>query len=290
MQHASKRISPTAQLTAHVWYRHGLLPSCLTTRRGRALYEVLRIWDAAQRLAGHRTIEAMLLARHLSIDAALGAAIESGDVRHTVEIAAGLSGRGTRFSERFGAQRLSYVETDLEHVLQDKRARLRRAGPLAAGHRMEALDALAVKGERSLGAVLGRLGGDANGAAVISEGLLMYLPPGAVADLWRRIAAGLRERGGLYLSDLHVRQEVSPGRMGRGFRAMLQTFTRGRVYTHFGEESEVVEALLAAGFDDAELLSPADLGVSVGHRPGRSPIVRIVAARVAPGGSKGRNR
>lgn len=115
-------MSPAAYYTGEVWVRGGLAPRELRTPQGVALYAGLQ--------------PAMRLAR-LTGGPMLTEAIESGRVTHVVEVAAGLSARGTRFAARYG-DRITYVETDLPAMAARKRAHLTGLGTLSPHHRVEA--------------------------------------------------------------------------------------------------------------------------------------------------------
>ena len=117
------RISPTAHYTGHVWQLHGLSTPALSTPAGRVLYEACRPLNAASRLFGGPTLATMLLARHRTIDRILAQAIDAGQVSQVLEIAAGYSARGWRFTRRYG-ERIVYVEADLEETAARKRALL----------------------------------------------------------------------------------------------------------------------------------------------------------------------
>jgi O-methyltransferase involved in polyketide biosynthesis len=116
-------ISPTAHYTGYVWARNGLSHPELASTEGRLLYESLRAPMIASRLLGGPTLEDYLLARHGAIDALLEVAIEEGGVTQVIELAAGLSPRGWRFSRRYGAS-LTYIEADLPAMAERKRAAL----------------------------------------------------------------------------------------------------------------------------------------------------------------------
>ncbi|HEY0890242.1 MAG TPA: class I SAM-dependent methyltransferase [Nocardioides sp.] len=273
-------MSPTAYYTGEVWVRGGLAPRELRTPQGVALYAGLQPAMRLARLAGGPTLEDFLLARHRFVDHLLTEAIESGRVTHVVEVAAGLSPRGTRFAARYG-DRITYVETDLPAMAARKRAHLSGLGTLSPHHRVEAADALA-EGPGSLAAVLAALPPDA-GVAVVTEGLLNYLPPDAVLRLWRIVADGLAGRQhGLYLSDLHVRAD-NRGPLVQAFLAGLGAFVRGRLHLHFADAREAESALLSAGFASARLHRPAERPDVVGRTGPGAALVRVVEARVGEG-------
>jgi O-methyltransferase involved in polyketide biosynthesis len=186
----------------------------------------------------------MLLARHRLIDELLAEAIEDGRVVTVIELACGMSPRGWRFVESYG-DAIDYVEADLPAMANRKRERLERIGSLGAHHRVEAFDAttddLAGLKERD------------GGVAVVTEGLLNYLPEDAVRGLWERIAA---LPAALYVSDLAV-GGARDGLLATGFMAALSLFVQGLVHTHFDGTAGAEEALRDAGFERATIHEPA---------------------------------
>lgn len=260
------RIGPTAHYTGYVWARNGLSHRELATTEGRILFDSLQPAMLASRALGGPTLEEYLLARHRAIDALLERAIERDGVGQVIEVAAGLSPRGWRFIQRYG-ERLVYVEADLPEMAERKRAALERMGSLSDRHRVRDVDALRDDGPGSLAAVFAELDERA-GLAIITEGLLGYLPPDAVAGMWRRFATGLgRFSTGRYISDVHMGGAVTPP--VRVFRVLLSGFVRGRVYLHFGDPDEAVAALHDAGFGQAEVRRAGDIVNGAGGRNSR---------------------
>jgi O-methyltransferase involved in polyketide biosynthesis len=260
------RIGPTAHYTGYVWARNGLSHRELATTEGRILFDSLQPAMLASRAVGGPTLEEYLLARHRAIDALLERAIERDGVGQVIEVAAGLSPRGWRFIQRYG-ERLVYVEADLPEMAERKRAALERMGSLSDRHRVRDVDALRDDGPSSLAAVFAELDERA-GLAIITEGLLGYLPPDAVAGMWRRFATGLgRFSTGRYISDVHMGGAVTPP--VRVFRVLLSGFVRGRVYLHFGDPDEAVAALHDAGFGQAEVRRAGDIANGAGGRNSR---------------------
>jgi O-methyltransferase involved in polyketide biosynthesis len=245
----SETISPTAHYTGYVWARNGLSHPELETLEGRVLFESLRPVMTVNAILGRGTLEGYLLARHRAIDALLERAVEARGIEQVIEVAAGLSPRGWRFVERYGG-RLTYVECDLPGMAARKREALERIGSDERHHLVRELDALRDAGPGSLAAVARELDPE-RGLAIITEGLLGYLPTDAVRDIWQRFARTLADfTAGVYISDIHIGavQDVQV----RAFRVLLSVFVRGRVYLHFNSPHEVVAALQAAGFTTAE--------------------------------------
>ena len=246
----SEAISPTAHYTGYVWARNQLSPPELGTREGRVFYESLRAPMVVSEVLGGGTLEAYLLARHRAIDALLERAIDEHGVTQVLEVAAGMSGRGLRFTRRYG-ERLRYVEADLPAMAARKRRALERLSAISPRHRVEELDALSDTGPRSLAQLVQTLNRD-GGLAIITEGLLGYLEPSDVRALWRRFAGALATfTPGVYISDIHI-GEVHNLRV-KAFRLVLAAFVRGPVHLHFGHQPEVVAALKEAGFASAHI-------------------------------------
>jgi O-methyltransferase involved in polyketide biosynthesis len=199
----SDTISPTAHYTGYVWARHGLSHPALATREGRLLFEVMRPMNALSEALGGVSLETYLLARHRAIDALLERTVVEDGVTQVVEVAAGLSPRGWRFTSRHG-ERLTYIEADLPAMAARKRDALQRMGSLSDRHRVIEVDALRDGGPGSLAALAEELDRTA-GLAIITEGLLGYLPGDAVDAVWRRFASTLDGFArGRYMSDLHL--------------------------------------------------------------------------------------
>jgi O-methyltransferase involved in polyketide biosynthesis len=246
---SSDPVSPTAHYTGYVWARNGLSHPALRTLEGRVLFESMRPVMTINSILGRGTLEEYLLARHQAIDRLLERAIETHGITQVVEIAAGLSARGWRFTSRY--PELTYVEADLPDMAARKRRSLARINGQPHRHRIVDLDALKDSGPGSLPFLADTLD-SGSGLAVITEGLLGYLPTDEVGAIWERVARTLRSfTAGRYISEIHLSslQTVEV----RAFRVMLSAFVRGRVYLHFSDPGEVVDALTAAGFASAEV-------------------------------------
>ncbi len=246
-------ITPTAHYTAEVWRRNGLSHPWLATREGRVMFDALHPLMRVSGTLGGPSLETYLLARHLAIDAVLERAIEHHGVSQVVEVAAGMSPRGWRFVNRYG-DRLTYVEADLPAMAERKRRALKRIGSLSDDHRVEELDVLR---DEQLAALAGELD-PGRGLAIVTEGLLGYLPTETVVAVWARFADTLAPfSAGRYISDLHLASATSP--LVRLFRLGLGAFVRGRVYLHFDAPADAEEQLRACGFAAAAVRPAARL-------------------------------
>jgi O-methyltransferase involved in polyketide biosynthesis len=262
----SETISPTAHYTGYVWARNGLSHPGLETLEGRVMFESLRPINAVSTTLGGPSLESYLLARHRAIDALLDKAIDEHGVTQVIEVAAGMSPRGWRFTQRYG-DRLTYIEADLAGMTARKRRALERMGSLSDRHRVVEVDALRDTGERSIAALAAELDRE-SGLAIITEGLLGYLDTDAVDGIWRRFARTLSQfASGRYLSDLHL-GSVQNAQI-RAFRAALSVFVRGQVHLHFDNAQQAEGALRDAGFAQAKLYRASDVpGVEPASDPG----------------------
>jgi O-methyltransferase involved in polyketide biosynthesis len=269
----SDAIGPTAHFTGHVWARNGLSHPELDTTEGLALYELWRWGTLAGRPLGIPSLDGFLLARHVAIDSVLEREIAAGRVGQVLEVASGMSPRGWRFTERH--PELVYVETDLPAMLSRKRAALERIGR-PANHRTAELDVLAEAGTNTLAHVVATELDPGIGLAIVTEGLLSYLPRDAVLDLWQRFAETIASFPScIYTADLHVDSDA-PRIAARAFEAALSTFVRGRVSVHFDTQAEAEQTLRDAGFAEAHVRVASAYPDVTAHREGQ--LVRIVEA------------
>jgi O-methyltransferase involved in polyketide biosynthesis len=265
-------IGPTAFYTGEVWARNGLSHPELARAEGRLLHAATAPMFAVSGRLGGPTLDGMLLGRHRVIDALLEDEIAAGRVGQVLEVAAGMSPRGWRFTERHPG--LVYVEADLPDMAARKREALGRIGRPPT-HRVADLDALATDGPLSLAAVAAGLDADA-GLAIITEGLLSYLPEDAVRALWSAFADAIgRFPGGAYLADLHVDADA-PALLARAFAGALSAFVRSPVRVHFAGVADARDALLAAGFAEATVMRASEHPAGAGLRGAER--VRVVRA------------
>jgi O-methyltransferase involved in polyketide biosynthesis len=273
----SETISPTAHYTGQVWVEAGLSPRSFGTREGSLLYQSLRPMNAMSRAMGGPHLEQMLLARHKLIDHCLDRAIEDGVIGSVIEVACGLSGRGSRFAARHG-DAITYVEADLPNMAGRKRDLLGKAGLGSDHHRVVDIDALRDDGPTSLPELANELD-PARGVAIITEGLVNYFSGADVTAMWRRFARTLSKfPAGLYLADIHLGEDTR-GVYVAGFQALLGAFVRGRIHIHFRDIAECRRELDLAGFARGDLLRPEDHADVTGPvDPASARRVRIVEA------------
>jgi O-methyltransferase involved in polyketide biosynthesis len=257
----SSPISPTAHYTGYVWARNHLSHPELETIQGRIMFESLQPAMLVRRVLGQGTLESYLLARHRAIDLLLERAIEHHGVSQVIEVAAGLSARGWRFTQRY-RDRLTYVETDLPDMAERKRRALERMGSLSEHHRVVVMDALSDSGPDSVQAVATELDPTAS-LAIVTEGLVGYLPQAATEAMWRRFATTLGGFAtGHHICHVHLR-DVDAVQV-EALSLVLSVFVRGRVRVHYRDADEVEQVLLQAGFAEVQVHSAGDL---LGQKP-----------------------
>jgi O-methyltransferase involved in polyketide biosynthesis len=274
LRRTSDAISPTAHYTGYVWARNGLSAPGFETLEGRLMYGALEPLTHLARMTGFGVLADALLARHRMIDQLLATAIEAGEVTQVVEVAAGLSPRGWRFSRDYPD--LTYVEADLPGMAARKRRVLEKIGYT---HRVEDLDALEDDGPLSLASLASSLEPQA-GLAIITEGLLMYFDRPQVEGMWQRFASVLGGFSqGVYLSDLHLHSENNHPIVS-AFRRMLGWGVRGQVHFSFEDDADAQQALAAAGFVSSKLHRPAEFaGQLEGVTSPNANVVRVIEAR-----------
>ncbi len=284
MSNDTSRISPTAHYTGYVWCRNELSPPELATTTGRAMFHALRgPMRLASLASGGLTLEKLLLQRHLIIDHLLDEAIRAGRVTQVLEIAAGLSGRGRRFTNRHPS--LRYIEGDLPGMAARKRARLEQLGPVSPEHHVETLNALVDDGPESIFAIAERRLDPDGGTAIITEGLLSYFPKHLVIPMLQRFARVLSGHGsGVFLCDLHFDDSAHHIATIRAFRGLLGLFAQANVTLHFPSQAHATVDLLYAGFSAVDHYRPRDLEGKLELPSGWRPIdyVNIACATTGP--------
>lgn len=246
----SSGISFTAYYTGEVWRRHGLSVPFLVSRPGRWLYRAGRPLEwAAQVLLGGNN-ESLLLQRHAIIDHVLERLVREQGFSQIVEVACGLSPRGTRMMQQFADRDLHYIEADLPAMAAHKRKLLAAAGVLSARHRVLDIDILAQDSALSLQAVMARELDAARKTLVITEGLVNYFDYASIHGFWTRLAQSLKAfPQACYVTDLYpdLRWHRSV-RVAQVFKAGLALATRSTVTLHFDSEQAMQAGMRSAGF------------------------------------------
>lgn len=252
---SAARISPTALYTGQVWQTTGRSIPELKSMPASALHMALAPSMFVSKSFGGPTLEDFLLARHDLIDHQLTDLIESGKVSQIIEIAAGLSPRGSRFVEKYG-DKITYIEADLPGMVAQKKKLLSTRLRACPNHHVKVVDAFAEHGAHSLDGLTMQLD-RSKGLAIVTEGLLNYFGKDSVLDLWSRISATLATfKHGAYLSDIHLQaQNADP--IAQAFVAGLGVFVRGKVHLHFETAGHLQLAMEELGLA-CQVLRPSD--------------------------------
>lgn len=279
----SSGISFTAFYTGEVWRRHGLSVPFLSLPQGRLLYMAGRPMELLTKALLGGSNETMLLQRHLIIDHLLEKAVTEQGVSQVVEIACGLSPRGTLMARRFAGHDLRYIEADLPGMAARKRTLLEQAGELSARHEVVEIDILDQGSAISLESVFRDRLDPSRKTLVITEGLVNYFDYPTITGFWSRLADALKMfPSGIYLTDLYPNfQWHRTVKAARIFKAALGAATRSRVSLHFGNEAAIREGLKECGFSSVAVHLPESYYGVLAIPTQRTPsFVRVIESRV----------
>lgn len=278
----SSSISFTAYYTGEVWQRHGLSAPFLGTRQGRRLYDATRPLELAGKVLFGINNEILLLQRHLMIDHVLREAVRKEGFTQVVEIACGLSPRGTRMSQEFAQQGLIYIEADLPGMAARKEKLLAGAGELNERHRVITCNILEQGTPDSLENVFARELDPTRKTIVITEGLINYFDYPTIHGFWTRLAAVLKGfPAGMYLHDLYPNfQWHRTVRLANVFKSVLAAATRSHVTLHFTSEDDIQRGFADAGFASTRVHLPESYYGALDIPVQRVPsMVRVVESR-----------
>ena len=277
-----KDLSVTALYTAQTWAWGGFSHATLfSTDQSRAVFGITNLFIGLAGLLswGRPSLPYGLLQRHALIEALA----QEIDPPQLLELAAGLSSRGLRWPERPRRRTpeyaVRYIEVDLPHVIDYKRAQVESKAPeLFAEERVEWIGA-DLK-EATLHQWL-----DPLPTLVIAEGLLMYLNAEEQRSLLRSIFEALRPRGGALIFDLvPAVEQPKPGLLGRGLGALMSLFTGGQVFQVDTRDRDMICAELSEiGYEEVIALDTHAVASSYGlPYPLKKTQQLIFSARVQP--------
>lgn len=277
----SSGISFTAYYTSEVWRQHGLSATAFDTREGKALYWLGRPVELFAEYILGVSNDVMLLQRHLIIDDVVRRAIREEGVTQIVEIACGLSPRGTRFCAEF--QALHYLEADLPGMAAHKQQLLAQNGLLDNRHRVCSINILEENTEEALNTVFRRELDTSRKTLVITEGLINYFDLPTISGFWKRLAQTLKAfPTGYYITDLYPDFKWHPvTRFVDSFIHGLAFATRSRVSLHFRTEQAIREGFRSCGFRQTAVHIPESYyGVLPIPVQRLSSLVRVIENRV----------
>lgn len=166
-----------------------------------------------------------------------------------LEIASGLSPRGLHI----GSSHSVYLETDLEEMIQQKRAiteavRRREGSSASPNHLFQMLNSLDYKQLESAGKTIRQIDGE-NPIAVVNEGLFMYLDDAEqkqVRDNIQRFLAEYSPDGAWITTDFSNRNMMGSNFVMRLIRKRIEKKT-GRKFNSFPSDEEVADFLRLGG-------------------------------------------
>lgn len=234
-------ISPTAHYTSYIWVKHELSPTQFLTPTGYLLFYILEPLMMISRLVNGPTVENMLMARHKMIDLTLEGLIDDGYVTQIIEIASGLSGRGNRFTKKYGSN-ITYFETDFEKMVLLKQKLLTSEG-IPTNHKFIPLNALKSSGSDSLNNLFQNHIQSDQGVAVVTEGLLPYFTQAETHLFWSHLSKELSVvTFGVYLSDLYLKEDISSDFFSEFFQKLLSLFVQKKVASYELSRGGVIDS------------------------------------------------
>lgn len=274
----TSRISISAHYTGYVWYKNGLSDPHFITSKGRLANRLISPINGIMKLITGAHMDVFLLQRHLVLDHLLDELIREQGVEQIVELAAGLSPRGYRISERFA--HITYLETDLPDMAKHK-AQLLASMQRPARHRVVACNILAENGADSIKDVLASLDKNKK-TVVISEGLVNYFPLPVIRPVWARLAQELKGfKAGYYLTDLYPNLIEHPHYAYVKFtQKLVGLLTRGEWPLHYNSDSEIEQGFQQDGFSTVKAHDPASFYQQIAIPKTRNQtLVRLIKAQ-----------
>ncbi len=274
----TSRISISAHYTGYVWYQHQLSATAFATTAGRWAYRLLTPVNALLKGLAGANIDTFLLQRHLVIDHQVELMIQQHGVTQIIELAAGLSPRGYRLTQKH--PQLTYIETDLPDMAARKQALLATL-PTTPLHRVEACNILQTDGNESLEALFQRVD-LSQPTLIISEGLVNYFELPVIRSVWQRLAQQLSAVPfGAYITDLYPDLQEHPSyRYVQWAQKLVGFFTRGQWPLHYRSDKHIEIGFREDGFDQVAVLNPSLLFDTVAIPRSKTPsLVRIICAQ-----------
>lgn len=273
-------ISFTALYTGHVWYANGMSTPAFHNTSGSVLYHALMPFEFIGKQLAGGNIKTFLLQRHLIINHLVEKAIEEEGVTQILEIACGMSPRGTRYCKQF--ENLTYIETDLPGMAARKHRLLSSQGELSARHQVVPLSIFSEQGSDSLESVLEGNFDTGKPILIITEGLVNYFSLDTIEEFWARLHSALRRfPKGIYLMDNYPLFHDHPlHNTMRVLGGMLSVVSRSQVSFHFDSDDTAHQCFESLGFAHTTIHNPRDYYEQLPiPRTRGNPFVRVIEAR-----------
>ncbi len=273
-------ISFTAHYTGQVWAKYGLSDPRWQTATGRFLYGALSPFEWAGKKIIGGNIRTFLLQRHLIIDHLLHNTLKRHPDLQVLEIACGLSARGTRFCQQY--PKLRYIEADLPARAAQKNNLLKRVGTYASRHFAVPLDFFC-QDELGLAVLFAQQLDPQAPVLVITEGLINYFELSTLAPIWHQLSRLLKQHPvGYYLTDNYPLLEDDPNKkLMEVLSQLLGWVSRSAVNFHFHRLEDIAPYYQDLGFQQVIVHNPEDYyeKLALPENRGR-PLVHILEMQV----------
>lgn len=273
-------ISFTALYTGHVWFANGMSTPAFHNKGGSVLYHALLPFEFVGKQLAGGNIKTFLLQRHHMIDHLVQQAIRDEGVTQVLEIACGMSPRGTRFCAQF--PQLKYVEADLPGMAARKHRLLSSQQILSNRHQVVPLNIFSHDSGDALETVIARSFDTSKPLLVITEGLVNYFTLDTISTFWARLHDVLEKfPQGIYLMDNYPLFHDHPlHRTMKVLGGMLGAVSRSQVSFHFGSDAEARQHFEHLGFSATRVHNPRDYYETLPiPRTRGNPFVRVIEAR-----------
>jgi O-methyltransferase involved in polyketide biosynthesis len=247
-------IAISALYTAATWRWAGVpCAEFVTPENAGPVFRLVNSFMFFYRMINPRkfSLRHQLLHRHSGIDYLL----EQAGNRRVIEVASGLSPRGSRVSANAA---IRYTEIDLPDMVNFKRRQLEtseqgRAVLARENFELRGGDVTALDFAREF---------PGEPVTVITEGLMMYFPRDVQLMIWSRIADLLRQSGGVYLFDyIPLSDEPERSVLGKAlhwFRERVLGIHADFAYDN-RNRTGVAADLLKAGFRHVDVVNTGDV-------------------------------
>lgn len=255
-----RHISFTAHYTGYIWYQMGISHPEFATSKGKSLAMLVKPVESwAEKFIG-ASMRSSLKQRHEMLDDALKQLLEQTPNLQVLEIACGLSPRGWWFRKHY--PQIDYRELDLPAMAHVKQQALQQIDPNSP--EVLSVDLFSENFKQVF-----EIFDPKRPLVVISEGLVNYFDLTHLKQLISSISLyGSKFRTLHYLTDLYPQpQGRRLAKVMWSSSKLLKWMSRSAFTFHFQNPAEVQQFIQNAGFDEGEVIQPADSLYSKGSKP-----------------------
>jgi len=285
----STGISFTALFTGHVWYENGMSAHFFTSPKARLLYSAAQPAEKLSQSLLGLTVHDMLLQRHHIIDHRIDWLIKHEGVTQILEIACGYSPRGYKLSRKY--PNLKYVEADLPHMAERKKALLQQHQGFGPDHHVVGCDVFESGAPHGLDYIMSEVLDPTRPTIIITEGLVNYFRLRDISQVWRKLAQlGRHFPKAWYITDLVPKPKQNWLPLIEVGAGMLSLATRAHVNLHFKGKAQIEQGFKECGFSQVTVHHPEQFREQLAI-PGFSPVgrkrpaksmVRVVECQIHP--------